>query len=95
MAARFPEFAGPPTPAFKLGELEKAVGKTIGSVEIGEVKPRSGQEHRSEAIVLHFTDGSSLALRAGCNARNLGVTAAEFHTDLVPTWNQPPLRGGR
>lgn len=33
-----PKIIGPPSPDFKMKDLEKAIGKTISDVEFGEVE---------------------------------------------------------
>lgn len=90
MEGLFPKFLGPPRPEFKLGELRKAEGKTIQSVEFGEVEDYPGARN-SEGMVFHFTDGSSMAIRIGSNAENVasaheGLEPQEFHKDLMVFW---------
>lgn len=96
MEGLFPKFLGPPRPEFKSGELRKAVGKTIQSVEFGEVEDYPGARN-SEAIVLHFADGSSMTIRIGSNAENVasaheGLEPQEFHKDLMVFW-APAIQG--
>ena len=90
MAGVFPKLVGPPRPEFKLDDLRQAEGKTIQSVEFGE-EASHPDVHESEAIVLHFTDGSALCIRVGSNASNLaidlaGLSPPDFHTDLMVFW---------
>ena len=86
----FPKLSGPPRPEFKLGELERAVGKTISHVKFGEEHFREGV-HRSEAMVFHFTDGTAMAILVGSNAKNLahkfpGLKAEQISVDLMVFW---------
>ena len=57
----FPQIAGPPRTEEGASALAKAVGKTVGSVEFGV--QHSGTQG-DEAIILHFTDETSLAIVA-------------------------------
>ncbi|MGE0682808.1 MAG: hypothetical protein AB7P69_18140 [Candidatus Binatia bacterium] len=86
----FPKFRGPPLPEIKRTELQRAIGKTIQSVEFGEVDTPLGA-HQSEAIILHFKDGSSMAIRVGSNAINLAdkfpeLKPEDVYTDLMIFW---------
>jgi len=90
MATLFPKIVGPAGPERKLADLQRAQGKTIGSVEFGQVGGHP-DVHQSEAIVLHFTDGSSVCIRVGSNAMNLshkfkGLTPQDVDTDLMVFW---------
>lgn len=91
MSGLFPQFIGPPRPESKLNDLRQAQGKTIQDVEFGEV------EGNSESMVLHFADGTSLAIEVGSNARELaldleGLDAKDFETDLMVFW-APAVHG--
>jgi hypothetical protein len=86
----FPKFIGPPRPGFKLGEIMRARGKTIKSIEFGE-EPIYPGKHQSEGIVIHFTDDSAMAIMVGSNAMNLssqfeGLNPEDVSTDLVVLW---------
>ncbi|MGH2639700.1 MAG: hypothetical protein ACRDF4_10560, partial [Rhabdochlamydiaceae bacterium] len=87
----FPKFDGPLRPEFKYGDFLSAVGKTISKIEAGEfISKKGSHRHSSEAIVLHFTDGTALSIDVGSNAWNLesdfeGLEASMFSTDLIPT----------
>lgn len=86
----FPQFVGPPRPEFKLDKIKQAEGKTIELIEFGE-EPVCSDKHQSEGIVVHFTDGSALAIVVGSNATNLSwkfedLRPEEVHTDLVVVW---------
>lgn len=87
-----PRLIGPPQPELKASELAKAVGKEISRVEFGE-QDTHAQAHAAEAIILHFTDGSSLSILVGSNALNIatrypGIKPKDFRTDLMVFWNQ-------
>ncbi|MDO8472273.1 MAG: hypothetical protein Q7T05_00480, partial [Dehalococcoidia bacterium] len=91
----FPKFTGPPRPADKLAELKRAEGKTIESVDFGEEAVVPGS-HQAEAIVIHFTDGSGMAIRVGSNAETLSarfedLKPEDFSTDLIIIW-APPIK---
>ena len=95
MTTLFPEFAGPPRPEYKLGEIKQAEGKTIQSIEFGE-EPIHPDKHQSEGIIIHFTDGTSMTIRVGSNASNLsyefdGLAPKDVHTDLMIFW-MPAIR---
>lgn len=71
-------------------EIAKAQGKTILSVEYGVEENRPDQ-HQSQAVILHFTDGSKLGIQVVTNAGNLVSRGRvdredEFHADLIFTW---------
>jgi hypothetical protein len=89
-----PTLVGPPEPQDKMGTIQHAVGKTIASVEFGRVEPRE-KVHDTEAIVLHFTDGTALSIEVGSNASNLsgedsGLSPRDFSTDLMVFWRDRP-----
>lgn len=97
MATLFPKIVGPPRPEHKLAQLQQAQGKTVGTVEFGEVE-ENADVHQSEAIVLHFTDGSSMCISVGSNAKNLslqfdGLEPQDVHTDLMVFWAPAIGRG--
>jgi hypothetical protein len=90
MSKFFPKFAGPPRPEFKLEKIKRAEGKTIESIDFGE-EPFCPGKHQSEGIVIHFVDGSSMAVVVGSNAMNLstqfeGLKPEDMSTDLVVIW---------
>jgi len=94
-----PTISGPPEPQFKLGEAKQAEGKTVQRVDFGsqELPQEVGP---SEALVLHFTDGSALALTIGSNASNLaiqheGLSVSDFCTDMMVQWLPPDEASSR
>ncbi len=97
MSTLFPKFVGPPRPEFKEAELRRTVGKIIQSVEFGEVENHP-DVHQSEGIVIHFTDGTSMAIVVGSNAMNLaqdfkGFDPQDVHTDLMVFWAPATKKG--
>lgn len=90
-----PQIVGPPMPEHKAQDLEKAVGKTIAAVEFGVESSLPEWKHEGEAMVLHFTDGTALAVLVGSNAKNLSgvydLDPGDVHTDLMPIWVDRPL----
>jgi hypothetical protein len=96
MAGLFPEIVAPPMPREKTLALEQAVGRTIASVRIGAVRAKS-YLHDSEAMEIHFTDGTVLSISIGSNAANVtdtieGMEPDAFHTDLMLFW-APSIKG--
>jgi hypothetical protein len=95
-----PKIIGPPSSGFKVGELGKAVGKTISAVEFGKVEGLPAHVHEGEAIVLHFTDGTAMSIEIGSNVKELfygpgGFQPGDIRTDLMVFWRNrwPPGRG--
>lgn len=91
MKHRFPKIEAPaPAHHFPLGSPDDAVGKTIERVEFGAVMPHPDL-HLSDAMILHFTDGSAMAVRVSTNVGNLrldfeGFEPNEVHTTLEVVW---------
>ena len=86
-----PKSTGPPKSDFETNKLKQAVGKTIAAVEYGPVEGLPGGGHEGEAIVLHFTDNTTLSIEIGSNAGNLASEhpnreSEDPHTDLLPLW---------
>ena len=86
-----PVIARPPEPHYSINGTAQMVGKTVEKVEIG-----SGQEnkdvHRSEIIIVHFTDGSIMSIDTGSNAGNLSCEKhrpEDFHVDFMTMWVPP------
>jgi hypothetical protein len=86
---------GSPEDAHTAKEIRSAEGKTIRTIEFGSVvdHPFPERVHQSEAIILHFNDGTALTLWVGSNAWNLaqefkGLLPGDFHTNLIPEWNR-------
>lgn len=82
-----------PQPNYSICGLPKVVGKTIQSVEFGFREPNR-QLHESEAMILHFTDGSMLGIATGSNAQNVVVKCeclepSDFHVDFMLTFVPP------
>jgi hypothetical protein len=86
----FPNIVKPPRPDFKFADIQKAVGKTIKSIEFGAEEEHK-EVHEREAIIFHFEDGTSMTIRVGSNAQNIhyqyeNIKANEFSTDLMIFW---------
>lgn len=89
-----PEIAAPPEAHYSICQLPRIVGKTVAKVEYGFQKAHP-HVHQSEAMILHFTDGSTLGIHAGSNAGNLahdheGLAPEEFHVDFILQWVPAP-----
>ena len=89
-----PEIAAPPAPNYSICQLSRIVGKTVARVEFGFRKAHSCL-HQSEAMILHFTDGSSLGVYTGSNVGNLthdheGFEPGDFHVDFILQWVPSP-----
>jgi hypothetical protein len=74
------------------------VGKTVAKVEYG-FRSKHDEVHQSEAMILHFTDGSILGIDTGSNALNLshdheGLAPKDFHVDLILQWVPAPGTAG-
>lgn len=70
--------------------VKETEGKTIDKIEFGELNP-SPNAHKSDGLILHFTDGTSMSVNTGSNAWNLSVEREDlrpddFHTDLMFFW---------
>jgi hypothetical protein len=92
--ASLPRIDQPPEPHYSITQLPTIKGKTVERVEFGFRQPIEGV-HQSEAIILHFTDGSSLGIDTGSNAANIaseyeGLRAEDFHVDFMLRWVPPP-----
>jgi len=86
----FPNIIKPPRPDFKFADIQKAVGKTIKSIEFGE-EQKHEEVHEREAIIFHFKDGTSMTVKVGSNAQNIhhkyrNIKPNEFSTDLMIFW---------
>lgn len=87
-----PTIVAPPDSGTSINGALVMKGKTVERVEIGRREEIEGV-HQSEAIVLHFTDGSIMSLDSGSNARNLACEAhppQAFHVDFRVNWVPAP-----
>lgn len=80
-----PKPVKPPEAHYSINKALKMVGKTVASVEVG-FRREIPKVHQSELIVIHFTDGSTLAIDTGSNAANISDKPQEFHTDFMLEW---------
>lgn len=75
-----------------LGGLQNSKGKTIADFEYG-TKELGPENHRAEAIIFYFTDGSRMSIDIGSNAFNLaqehrGLKPENFRTDLIVMYSK-------
>jgi len=89
-----PTIVAPPEPNYSIVQAQRMVGKTIDKVEIG-TREDIKEVHGSEAIIIHFTDGSIMGLDTGSNAYNVAMLekpfqAEDLHIDFQVHW-VPPL----
>ena len=73
-----------------LHKLSFVNGKTVQRVEYGIRRDHEGL-HGSDAMILHFSDGSILGVETGSNASNVasrhdGMRPEEFSADFILTW---------
>jgi hypothetical protein len=75
-------------------EFRKTEGKTVREVEFGAEVREPQEAHEGEVLVLHFTDGTALAVRTGSNAKDIAdrveglKEAGDFRADLIPQWSK-------
>ncbi len=92
--ARLPNMDRPVQRLASVLDAFQMVGKTISKVEVAEREEWS-EVHNSEVIVIHFTDGSILAIETGSNARNItsqrdDLRPEDIYIDFRLSW-VPPL----
>jgi hypothetical protein len=80
MEGYWPHFSGPPWSKRTEPTFQKAEGKTIQRIEVGTDHVVNGVE--AEALVLHFTDGTALAIMVNAEVKKL--------TGLLPEDVNPP-----
>ncbi len=85
-----PRIARPPQAHSSIVQASLAKGKTVEQVELGFREDRKGV-HESEALIVHFTDGSIMSLEAGSNAGDLvsdenGLHPEDFHVRFIVHW---------
>lgn len=89
-----PKIVHPPQPNYSIVEASRMNGKTIEKIEVG-TREDIKEVHGSEAIIIHFTDGSIMGLDTGSNAWNVATSekpfhAEDLHVDFRVQW-VPPL----
>ena len=89
-----PVIVAPPEANYSIATLPRIVGKTVARVECG-FRRGHPELHQSEAMILHFTDGSSLGIETGSNIVNLShdheqLDPTEFHVDFILQWVPTP-----
>lgn len=91
-----PKPVRPPQQNYSIINAFAMEGKTVQSVEVGH-RASHPECHEGELIVLHFTDGTSLAIDTGSNAQNVcsevgsikgkvKLKPSDFHTDFMLQW---------
>ena len=91
-----PDINRPPEGHFSIVQASNMIGKTIERVELGFRKEMKGV-HGSEALIIHFTDGSIMGLVSGSNAGNIaneenGLRPEDFHVDFIVHWVPAPQK---
>ncbi len=91
-----PDFVGPSQPPPKLAWAREAEGKTIRLIELGATSSplvHTGYTHESEAMVLHFTDGTRLLIQPGPNIWNMSdeleaahIDPSQIRTNIIVHW---------
>lgn len=77
---RLPKIVRAPQPNYSIVQASRMEGKTIERVEVGTREDIKGV-HGSEAIIIHFMDGSIMGLDTGSNAWNVATTERPFHAE--------------
>lgn len=88
-----PKIAAPSQPHFSICQSSQMKGKTVDHVEFGFAKD-SPEHHRSELLIIHFTDGSILSIDTHTNAGNLsdnptGIKPSDFDVSYSLHWVPP------
>ena len=86
-----PVIAQPHEPHYSINGATQMVGKTVEKVEIGS-RQETEEVHRSEVIIVHFTDGSIMSIDTGSNAGNFSCEKhrpEDFHVDFIIQWVPP------
>jgi hypothetical protein len=87
---QLPRITRPPQAHFSIVQASLMKGKTIERVESG-FRKEIERVHESEALIIHFTDGSIMSLEGGSNVGNLvsdenGLRPEDFHVSFVVHW---------
>jgi hypothetical protein len=93
-----PEIVAPPESHYAINRMRKAEGKTVERIEVG-FRTDYDSCHGSEAIIIHFTDGSIIGIDTGSNAANLAwdrddLAPNDFRVDFQVTVVPPRQNGG-
>jgi hypothetical protein len=80
----------PPQSHYSIVQTSRMMGKTVEKVEFGFREELKGV-HQSEALIIHFIDGSIMSLEAGSNVQNLlsdekQLQPEDFHVDFIVHW---------
>lgn len=84
-----PNIISEPEPNYSINLIKIAEGKTIEKIEIGE-REQISNCHKTEIIIIHFTDKSIVAIDTGSNAENVlshyDQSASNFSVDFNIKW---------
>lgn len=83
-----PTIDRPPEPNYSIVRAVAMKDKTVAHVEVGFRQKIAGV-HESEAIIIHFTDGSIMSIDTGCSATNIDFDPDELHVDFMVHWVPP------
>lgn len=88
-----PKIAAPASPHFSVCQASQMKGKTVDDVEFGLAK-ETEYAHRSELLIIRFTDGSIMSIDTHTNAGNLadevtGLKPKDFDVNYSLRWVPP------
>jgi len=89
-----PEIVAQPEANFSIVQASKMKGKTVDKVEFG-FRKETEYSHKSEALIIYFTDGSIMGLDTGSNVGNIvteenNLHPNDFHVDFTINWVPSP-----
>ena len=82
-----PQIDRPAGSHYSIVQAARMQGKTVEKVDFG-FRAKIKGVHESEALVIHFTDGSIMSLETGSNLANVAANETslnpeDFHVDLI------------
>jgi hypothetical protein len=88
-----PKIVAPASPHFSVCQASQMKGKTVDHVEFGFAEVTE-YAHRSELLIIHFTDGSIMSIDTHTNAGNLadevtGLKPKDFDVNYSLRWVPP------
>jgi hypothetical protein len=94
-----PRIDRPPESHYSIVQASPMAGKTVEKVEFGFREELEGV-HQSEALIIHFTDGSIMSVEAGSNIENLlsdekRLRLEDLHVDFIVHWVPESPEGTR
>ena len=84
--AQLPKIVAPASPHFSVCQASQMKGKTVDRVEFGFAEQTEGA-HRSELLIIHFTDGSIMSIDTHMNAGKFKPT--DFDVSYLLHWVPP------